>query len=128
MPLYDYRCLACGHEVEVMHSIDGAGPASCEVCGGVMRKAMSTPAIHFKGSGWAKKDYQAATKAKAKADKVDEVGAAKGSDKSDAAGKGGDGGGSTKTSSGDAEKPSATQETTRDPAPSSPKVTSKAAD
>jgi hypothetical protein len=29
-----------------------------------MRKALSTPAIHFKGSGWAKKDAQAASKAK----------------------------------------------------------------
>jgi hypothetical protein len=28
-----------------------------------MRKAVSTPAIHFKGSGWAKKDARAAAKA-----------------------------------------------------------------
>jgi hypothetical protein len=28
-----------------------------------MRKALSTPAIHFKGSGWAKKDARAAAKA-----------------------------------------------------------------
>ncbi len=27
-----------------------------------MRKAVSTPAIHFKGSGWAKKDARAAAK------------------------------------------------------------------
>jgi putative FmdB family regulatory protein len=66
MPLYDYRCTECGREVEVMHGIDGHGPATCETCGGAMRKALSTPAIHFKGSGWAKKDAQAAAKAKAK--------------------------------------------------------------
>jgi putative FmdB family regulatory protein len=66
MPLYDYRCTECGREVEVMHGIDGHGPATCETCGGAMRKALSTPAVHFKGSGWAKKDAQAAAKAKAK--------------------------------------------------------------
>ncbi len=64
MPLYDYRCTECGREVEIRHGIDGHGPATCETCGGSMRKALSTPAIHFKGSGWAKKDAQAAAKAK----------------------------------------------------------------
>ena len=63
MPRYDYRCQACGHEIEVVHGIDGSGPTTCEVCGGAMRKAMSTPAIHFKGSGWAKKDAHAAAAA-----------------------------------------------------------------
>lgn len=56
MPLYDYRCTACDREVEVMHGINDSGPETCEHCGGTMRKALSSPAIHFKGSGWAKKD------------------------------------------------------------------------
>ena len=60
MPIYDYRCTACGRSVEVVHSIAGTGPATCEVCGGAMRKLVSTPAIHFKGSGWAKKDARSA--------------------------------------------------------------------
>ena len=61
MPLYDYRCTSCGHEVEVTHSVHGTGPETCERCGGPMRKALSTPAIHFKGSGWAKKDARSAS-------------------------------------------------------------------
>jgi putative FmdB family regulatory protein len=68
MPLYDYRCGACGREVEVMHSIHHQGPETCAACGGTMKKVLSPPAIHFKGSGWAKKD--AATKAKPKAAKA----------------------------------------------------------
>ena len=59
MPIYDYRCVECGREVEVMHGIHERGPETCAACGGVMRKALSTPAIHFKGSGWAKKDAAA---------------------------------------------------------------------
>ncbi len=62
MPLYDYRCTECGREVEVMHGINEGGPQSCQHCGGAMRKALSPPAIHFKGSGWAKKDAAAASK------------------------------------------------------------------
>ena len=50
-----------------MHGIYDSGPTTCEHCGGAMRKALSTPAIHFRGSGWAKKDAAAsARKATAK--------------------------------------------------------------
>jgi putative FmdB family regulatory protein len=63
MPTYDYRCADCGLEVEVAHGIHDRGPSTCGSCGGVMRKAVSTPAIHFKGSGWAKKDARSAAKA-----------------------------------------------------------------
>ena len=66
MPLYDYRCVACGREVEVMHGIHDRGPEACEACGGTMSKVLSPPAIHFKGSGWAKKDAAASTAKKAK--------------------------------------------------------------
>lgn len=66
MPLYDYRCTACDREVEVMHGINEQGPQTCEHCGGAMRKALSPPAIHFKGSGWAKKDAASASKSKPK--------------------------------------------------------------
>jgi len=56
MPIYDYACTVCGRVVEVVHGINGQGPTSCETCGGSMKKLMSSPAVHFKGSGWAKKD------------------------------------------------------------------------
>ena len=56
MPIYDYECRNCGHIVEVLHGVNASGPTACEQCGGPMRKLMSTPAIVFKGSGWAKKD------------------------------------------------------------------------
>ncbi len=62
MPLYDYRCTQCAREVEVMHGIHETGPEVCESCGGAMRKALSSPAIHFKGSGWAKKDAAASAR------------------------------------------------------------------
>lgn len=58
MPIYDYACTACRHVVEVIHGINEPGPRFCPSCGaeGTMRKGFTTPAVHFKGSGWAKKD------------------------------------------------------------------------
>ena len=66
MPIYDYICSNCQHRVEVIHGINDAGPRFCPNCGfeGGMRKALATPAIHFKGSGWAKKDRSSTSGAK----------------------------------------------------------------
>ena len=69
MPAYDYTCARCGHLTEVIHGIHDSGPAVCPSCGavGTMRKGFSAPAVHFKGSGWAKKDRSASSSAAAKA-------------------------------------------------------------
>jgi putative FmdB family regulatory protein len=58
MPTYDYICSTCGKTTEIVHSISGSAPASCPACGavGTLSKAFNPPTIHFKGSGWAKKD------------------------------------------------------------------------
>jgi putative FmdB family regulatory protein len=56
MPTYDYLC-PNGHRFEVLHSVSADGPTICPICGATpVRKAFSAPTIHFKGSGWAKKD------------------------------------------------------------------------
>jgi putative FmdB family regulatory protein len=56
MPTYDYVCPNCGYETEVVHSVHGAGPSTCPQCGGPLKKAISAPAVHFKGGGWARKE------------------------------------------------------------------------
>ncbi len=56
MPIYDYVCESCGHVMEVAHGIHAQGPTECPECGGALAKAFAPPAIHFRGSGWAKKD------------------------------------------------------------------------
>jgi putative FmdB family regulatory protein len=62
VPIYEYVCTSCGKRIDVVHGIHASGPAVCEVCGGAMRKALSAPAIHFKGSGWAKVDARSSAK------------------------------------------------------------------
>ncbi len=69
MPAYDYDCAACGRRFEVTHSVYADGPTTCPLCGkGPVRKAITAAAIHYKGSGWAKKERRAtATSTTAKA-------------------------------------------------------------
>jgi putative FmdB family regulatory protein len=60
MPLYDYQCAACGRRFEVVHGVHADGPTACPLCGkGPVRKAITAPAVHYKGSGWAKKERRA---------------------------------------------------------------------
>jgi putative FmdB family regulatory protein len=70
VPLYDYVCAACRHRFEVIHGVHDHGPTTCPNCGkGPVRKGITTAAIHYKGSGWAKKERHAATvRSGAKAD------------------------------------------------------------
>jgi putative FmdB family regulatory protein len=72
MPVYDYLCSACDHRADILHGINDPGPRFCPSCGaeGTMRKQFAAPAVHFKGTGWAKKDRGgsgASTRASAKA-------------------------------------------------------------
>ncbi|MFP5342247.1 MAG: FmdB family zinc ribbon protein [Candidatus Limnocylindria bacterium] len=57
MPIYDYLCAACGHRFEAIHGVHADGPSACPAChSDRVRKAFVAPAVHFKGSGWAKRD------------------------------------------------------------------------
>jgi putative FmdB family regulatory protein len=125
MPTYDYVCGNCRHRIEVIHGVHDAGPAECPNCHAVgqMRKAIVSPTVLYKGSGWAKKDRgaSATTKAAAKAGESGGAstsgessgsGSAKGSDTS---GSGSDKGaepGSSKKSSSDAGAGGSTASTT----------------
>ena len=84
MPIYDYLCSNCGQTTEVIHGIDAPGPRFCPACGaeGTLRKALTTPAFHFKGSGWAKKDRSSSSGAPAKAGATSSTESSEGTTKS----------------------------------------------
>jgi putative FmdB family regulatory protein len=112
VPIYDYVCSNCRHRTEVIHGINDPGPRFCPACGaeGTLTKAFSAPTVHFKGSGWAKKDRSSASSARTKA--------ASASSASDAAGTSSTGdGAANKTSGGDAGASSST-DTAKPAAPS----------
>ena len=58
MPLYEYRCEACGHQFEVIQKFSDDPIAVCPKCGsGPVAKLLSSPAFQFKGTGWYITDY-----------------------------------------------------------------------
>jgi putative FmdB family regulatory protein len=58
MPLYEYRCDACGHQFEVIQKFSDDPIAVCPKCGsGPVAKLLSSPAFQFKGTGWYITDY-----------------------------------------------------------------------
>jgi putative FmdB family regulatory protein len=61
VPIYDYICSNCSTRTEFIHGINAPSPKFCPACGAedTLRKAFVPPAVHFKGSGWAKKERRA---------------------------------------------------------------------
>lgn len=57
MPLYEYQCEACAHRFERIQKFADPPVETCPSCGGVVRKLVSSPAFHLKGSGWYVTDY-----------------------------------------------------------------------
>jgi putative FmdB family regulatory protein len=97
VPIYDYVCSNCGHLTEVVHGINDHGPKFCPECGaeGMMTKAFAPPTIHFKGSGWAKKDRSSSSSARSSSSKKEDAtqnAGASGSDSGSGAGSSGSSG------------------------------------
>jgi len=57
MPIYEYECLSCNTRTEVMQRFSDPPLATCNDCGGELRKLISAPAFQFKGEGWYVTDY-----------------------------------------------------------------------
>lgn len=57
MPIYEYRCLNCGHQFELMQKFSDPPADTCPSCAGVVQKLISRSAFHLKGSGWYVTDY-----------------------------------------------------------------------
>ena len=57
MPLYEYKCVKCGHRFEKIESLSASTTKKCPKCGKKAERQLSSPAIQFKGSGWYVTDY-----------------------------------------------------------------------
>ena len=74
MPVYEYLCSSCRHRFEVIRGLNEAGPQQCPLCEGPVTRAFAPPTIHFKGTGWAKKDRRSSGAPTKKASAVDSTG------------------------------------------------------
>lgn len=52
MPLYTYRCNECDHEFQVRQRMVDDPLTECPVCGGDVRRIVSSVGVVFKGSGF----------------------------------------------------------------------------
>ena len=57
MPIYEYRCLDCGHQFELLQKFSDPPAETCTSCSGTVQKLISRSAFHLKGSGWYVTDY-----------------------------------------------------------------------
>ena len=67
MPIYEYRCGACGHRDEHLQKISDKPLATCPACGKrTYKKQLSAAGFQLKGSGWYATDFRNSGKAAAK--------------------------------------------------------------
>ena len=57
MPLREYQCTRCGRRFERLQKLSDPPVTDCPTCGGPVEKLVSSPAFHFKGTGFYATDY-----------------------------------------------------------------------
>lgn len=78
MPIYAYRCEACGFEKDVLQKLSDAPLTQCPSCGqATFSKQVTAAGFQLKGSGWYVTDFKggSATGTSASATKPKEVSA-----------------------------------------------------
>lgn len=60
MPTYDYHCSACGHDIEIFHSMADKPKRKCPACKKLKleRQIGLGGGVIFKGSGFYQTDYR----------------------------------------------------------------------
>ena len=63
MPIYEYRCSSCGHELEALQKLSEAPLVACPSCKtNALVKQMSAAGFQLKGSGWYATDFKGGKK------------------------------------------------------------------
>ncbi|MEY2781251.1 MAG: hypothetical protein RL307_955, partial [Pseudomonadota bacterium] len=59
MPIYAYKCAACGHAKDVLQKISDAPLTTCPACGAEQfTKQLTAAGFQLKGSGWYATDFK----------------------------------------------------------------------
>ncbi|MCG6940803.1 MAG: zinc ribbon domain-containing protein [Thiohalocapsa sp.] len=59
MPIYAYRCEACGHELDALQKLSDAPLTDCPACGeAALKKQLTAAAFRLKGGGWYETDFK----------------------------------------------------------------------
>ena len=72
MPIYEYRCAACGFQKEYLQKMSDAPLTECPECGKpTLAKMVTAAGFQLKGSGWYATDFKTAAKSKTKTEGTD---------------------------------------------------------
>lgn len=59
MPIYEYRCQSCGHEMEKLQKISDDPLLECPACNeAALKKLISAVGFRLSGSGWYETDFK----------------------------------------------------------------------
>ncbi|RFF26520.1 MULTISPECIES: FmdB family zinc ribbon protein [unclassified Wenzhouxiangella] len=59
MPIYEYRCQSCGHELEKLQKLSDPPLVDCPECGRPeLTKLISAAGFRLKGGGWYETDFK----------------------------------------------------------------------
>ena len=59
MPIYEYQCQSCSHELEKLQKISDAPLSLCPQCGKEeLRRKISAAGFRLKGGGWYETDFK----------------------------------------------------------------------
>jgi len=59
MPIYEYRCQSCGHELEKLQRLNDPVLKECPHCGKPkLRRLISAAGFRLKGAGWYETDFK----------------------------------------------------------------------
>ena len=59
MPIYEYVCSECGHELEALQKMSDAPLSDCPACERPgLKKQISAPGFRLSGSGWYETDFK----------------------------------------------------------------------
>ncbi|MGN1056904.1 MAG: FmdB family zinc ribbon protein [Comamonas sp.] len=77
MPIYAYKCGACGHAKDVLQKMSDAPLTDCPACGAsAFSKQLTAPGFQLKGTGWYATDFKGSSSASAAAPACDNGGSA----------------------------------------------------
>lgn len=71
MPIYEYRCESCGHELEALQKMSDEDLVECPACQqAALKKKISAAAFRLKGGGWYETDFKSGNKKNLAGDKA----------------------------------------------------------
>ncbi|BAZ94982.1 FmdB family transcriptional regulator [Thiohalobacter sp. COW1] len=63
MPIYEYQCTKCGHELENLQKISDPPLTDCPECGeAALQKLVSAAGFRLKGGGWYETDFKSGSR------------------------------------------------------------------